>query len=79
MSAHYPRSKQALRATLAVVALAVLASGVLQSAAPAFGDSARSLLFREEFNTLEKWKPLKFRKIENMGTYTLDPQTNKEC
>ena len=79
MSVHYPRSKPALRAAMAVAALIVLASGVLQSAASAFGDSSRAILFREEFNTLEKWKPLKFRNIENMCTYTLDLQTNKEC
>ena len=79
MSVHYPRSKQALRAALAAAALAVLASGVLQSAAPAFGDSSRTRLFKEEFNTLEKWEPLKFKKIENMSSYTLDLQTNQEC
>lgn len=79
MRVHYPRSKPALRAALAIAALAVLASGVLQTPTPAFGDSSRAILFREEFNSLEKWKPLKFRKIENMCTYTLDLQTNKEC
>jgi hypothetical protein len=79
MSVHYPRSKQALHTAMALAALAVLASGVLQSPTPAFGDPSPSPLFREEFNTLEKWKPLKFRNIENMCTYTLDLQTNKEC
>ncbi|MCJ7498705.1 hypothetical protein MUP29_00470, partial [bacterium] len=78
MSVHYPRSKQALRTALAAAALAILASGVLQSAAQAFGDSSRTLLFKEEFNTLEKWKPLKFKNIENMSSYTLDQQRDGE-
>ena len=78
MRVHYPRSKQALHTAMALAALAVLASGVLQSAAQAFGDSSRTLLFKEEFNTLEKWKPLKFKNIENMSSYTLDQQRDGE-
>ncbi|MDF1525874.1 MAG: DUF3047 domain-containing protein [bacterium] len=71
-------SKQALGAAMAAAALAILASGVLQSPAPVFGDPSGAILFREEFNTLEKWKPLKFRNIENMSSYTLDQQEDGE-
>jgi hypothetical protein len=71
--------KRVLRVSLAAAALAALASGVWQSLAPAYADPPRTLLFREEFNSLDGWEPLKFRKIENMCIYTLDLQEENEC
>ena len=64
---------------LAVAALAIIAAMVWRPPSRVYGDSSPTLLFREEFNSLDQWKPLKFRKIENMCTYTLDPQANEEC
>ncbi len=78
MSVHYPRSKPALSAAMAIAALVVLVSGVLESPTLAFGDSSRAILFTEEFNTLDKWKPLKFKNIEDMSSYTLDQQRDRE-
>jgi hypothetical protein len=64
---------------LALTALATLLLAIGLPIAPADGSSANTSFFREDFNSLDKWKPLKFKKIENMCTYTMDPQTNKEC
>jgi len=72
------RSKQARRTAMAA-ALVLLLLSLLTPTISTAGDPGEEPFFREEFNTLEKWKPLKFRKIENMCTYTLDPQPDKEC
>jgi len=79
MNIPHQRLKRALRVSLAAAVLAALASGVWQSPAPAYADPPRTILFREEFNSLDDWEPLKFRKIENMCSYTLDPQEENEC
>jgi hypothetical protein len=57
---------------LVMVALAALTSGGWGAFTPADKSSLPSVLFREDFNTLDKWKPLKF-------IYILDPQANGEC
>jgi hypothetical protein len=60
----------------AVAALAVL-HAVAWSAPALAEDAARhQVLLREEFDTLDQWKPLKFRKIDNMSTYTVERQGN---
>lgn len=71
--------QHALRFFLAVTALAVLTTGVWGATTPAAGDSSQPVKFREEFNTLDQWKPLKFKNIDNLCIYTVDMQTNKEC
>lgn len=64
---------------LAAVILVVVLSGVSCLTAPAGADPLSPIIFREDFDSLDRWEPLKFRKIENMCTYTLDPQEDKTC
>jgi hypothetical protein len=71
--------KRALLFSLSVAALATLIPGVWGATTPATGGSLQPVIFREDFDSLDQWKPLKFSKIENMCTYTLDPQTDKVC
>lgn len=66
-------------AAAAVVALAVLLTGVPWAYLPASAQSSQPVFFREDFDSLERWSPMKFKRIRNMSTYTLDPQPDKEC
>lgn len=67
------RSRVVLCAALA----AVLTVG-LCAPPPAESDDGRTVFMREEFDSLGQWKPLKFRKISNMSTYTLERINEKE-
>lgn len=71
--------KRALRVSLAVAALATLIPWVWGAITLAGGSALQPVIFREDFDTLDRWKPLKFKNIANMCTYTLDPQEDKEC
>jgi len=79
MKFHPLRLQHALFVSLSAAALTILIQGVWGTLTPATGDSLQPVIFREDFNTLDNWKPVKFNKIENMCTYTLDLQPNKEC
>ncbi len=61
------------------IAVAALLMVMLMPVTSAAENSGNDPFFREEFNSLDSWEPLKFSRIENMCTYTLDPQTDKEC
>ncbi len=76
---HYLEFKHASRIFIIIAVLATLIPGAWGAFTPAEGSALRPVIFREEFNSLDSWEPLKFSKIENMCTYTLDPQTDKEC
>ena len=71
-----PGAGHAVRGSPAVAILAVILTGAWCAHVLAADISPSQILLREEFNTLDKWKPLKFSKIENMCTYTIDLQTN---
>ena len=77
--AHSLRPLRASRSVRAALILIVIISGVSGEAAPAGADSPDPVIFREDFDSLDRWEPLKFSKIENMCTYTLDPQADKTC
>ena len=71
--------QHALLVSLAVAVLATLIPGPWGTLNAKGGSSLQPVIFREDFDSLDQWKPLKFSKIENMCTYTLDPQTDKVC
>ncbi|MCK5308744.1 MAG: DUF3047 domain-containing protein, partial [Zetaproteobacteria bacterium] len=71
--------QHALRVFLAVTALAVLTPGPWGTLSAEGGSSLQPVIFREDFDSLDMWKPLKFKNIDNLCIYTLDMQTNKEC
>ncbi len=79
MNLHLLKLKHALRAFLGVAVFTTLLPVVWSAFTPAAGSSLPSVLFRENFNSLDQWKPLKFKMIKNLSTYTLDPQPDKEC
>jgi hypothetical protein len=73
------KSRHALHVCLAVAVLATFIQGAWGALTPAGCDILQSVVFRADFNSLDKWRPLKFRKIDNLCIYTLDMQPNKEC
>jgi hypothetical protein len=79
MSVKHHRSRLGLLFATAAAVLMTAAGGVLFTLISAEGSPSESILFREEFNTLDRWKPLKFKKVRNLSDYTLDLQANKEC
>jgi len=78
MKLHHLKLKHALLISLPIAAIAILIPGVWCATTPATGDSLQSVIFREDFDSLDQWKPLKFKTIRNLSTYTLDPQSDKE-
>ena len=54
-----------------LAALAVAAIGVLCPATLAATDDADAVLLREEFTSLDAWRPLTFPKIERHSTYSV--------
>ncbi len=79
MNFHHLRSRHALLVSLSAAALTILIQGVWGTITSAAGGPLQPVIFREDFNTLDRWKPLKFRSIDNLSVYTLDMQANKEC
>lgn len=60
---------------------AALAALLLLSITPVFDVPAgeRMVLFREDFRTLDNWKPLYFPKIKNHSTYTVAEEDGGPC
>lgn len=65
------RTKTSARTILLLACSAWLACGLLVSA-PGLGALERAVLFREEFRTLEAWKPLTFPKIKAHSRYAVE-------
>jgi len=77
---HHLKLNHLASVSLIVATISSILLGVVWGTlTPVTGSSLQPVIFREEFNSLDSWEPLKFSKIENMCTYTLDLQTDEEC
>jgi hypothetical protein len=79
MNFHYFKVKTILFVSLAFAVLATLIPGAWGTLYAKSGSSLQPVIFREDFDSLDQWKPLKFKNIDNLCIYTVDMQTNKEC
>ncbi len=79
MSVKHPGYRLRLLIVLAAAVLMTAAGSIWSTLTSAEEIPPGSVFLREEFNTLDRWKPMKFRKIRNLSVYSLDEQANGEC
>jgi hypothetical protein len=77
MNAHRPGSIGSFY--MAAVFTMLILSGVWFLRVSSSAEPNATVFLREDFDSLKEWKPLKFKKIRNMGTYTLDLQEDGAC
>jgi hypothetical protein len=61
------------------LAFAIILLAFIVTLSPATSLAGEEVLFRDDFDTLDNWEPLKFPKIDRMSSYTTAPQDNDEC
>ena len=66
--------RSARTSIFAAIAVLTIYTGCFST--PVSADSQQLYILQEDFGSLDQWEPLKFKNIENMSTYSIEPQAD---